>query len=78
MATTTTTNVENVASGTVSGPSAEKVRLRAMALAAQLRVHGLADRASKASEDSTEGPKEAVRYAVIAGRAAVAAFKLAE
>ncbi len=77
MATTTIESVSESVKGE-AGPSAQKTALRALALAAQIRCHGLADRASKRSEDSAEGPKEAVRYAVIAGRAAVAAFRLAE
>ncbi len=79
----TTATIESVSASAESvkgeaGPSAQKTALRAMALAAQIRCHAMADRASRASEDSAGGPGEAVRYAVIAGRAAVAAFRLAE
>ena len=74
------TNTETIANGPTGTktPSLEKERLRALALAAQLRCHGLADRASLAAEGSPEGPREAVRYAVIAARAAVVAHRLAE
>lgn len=71
----TTNTIEGVAGG--EGPSPEKTRLRALALAAQLRVHGLADRASRSAEDSA-ATALSVRYAAVAARAAVAAFKLAE